>query len=175
VTASVAIDIAVSCPAWKKLDFDAENLARKIAALGFDKALKPPAVGGRQVEISVSLADDETIQALNKKYRGKDKPTNVLSFAALDAEENQPASPVCAMPCALGDIIIAFETVKRESEAMNVPFRDHFTHLLIHGTLHLLGYDHLQENDAKVMEKLEISILSSLGIENPYAHPNFMA
>jgi probable rRNA maturation factor len=58
---------------------------------------------------------------------------------------------------------------------MNVPFRDHYTHLLIHGTLHLLGYDHIQENDAKVMERLEISILSSLGIENPYARPNFMA
>lgn len=169
------IDVSVPCPAWSALDFDAEDLAREITALAFDKALKPPAVGGRDVEISVSLADDKKVQALNKKYRGKNKPTNVLSFAALDAEENQPASPVCALPCALGDIIIAFETVKRESETMNIPFRDHYTHLLIHGTLHLLGYDHMRENDAKAMERLEITILSSLGIENPYAHPNFMA
>ena len=169
------IDVSVPCPAWNKLDFDAEDLAGEITALAFDKALKPPAIGCRDVEISVSLADDKTIHALNKKYRGKDTPTNVLSFAALDAGENQPASPVCALPCALGDIVIAFETAKRESEAMIVPFRDHYTHLLIHGTLHLLGYDHEQENDAKVMERLEISILSSLGIENPYAHPNFMA
>ncbi len=146
-----------------------------VVPVSFDKAARPRSLGDRDAEISVRLSGDKEIRTLNREYRGKDKPTNVLSFAALDSEQNVPSSPVCALPCAIGDIVIAFETLKREADAMGVAFRDHYTHLLVHGTLHLLGYDHERENDAKRMEKLEISILKGLGIENPYAHPNFMA
>lgn len=172
---SVSVDVTISRPAWNKLDFDAEELARKIVPLAFDKAARPAALGNHEAEISVKLTDDKEIKVLNRDYRGKDKPTNVLSFATLDENENAPSSPVCALPYAIGDIVIAYETVKREADAMDIPFRDHYTHLLIHGTLHLLGYDHEQEKDAKRMETLEILILKGLGIENPYAHPNFMA
>jgi probable rRNA maturation factor len=172
---SVSVDVTISRSSWKKLTFDAADLAQKIVPLAFDKAFRPAALGEREAEISVKLTDDKEIRKLNRDYRGKDKPTNVLSFATLDAEENAQSSPVCALPYAIGDIVIAYETVKREAEAMNVPLRDHYTHLLVHGTLHLLGYDHEQEIDAKRMEKLEILILKGLGIENPYAHPNFMA
>lgn len=169
------IDIQITYDQWRTLDFDAEELARKVVPLAFGKAARPVMLGDREAEISVKLTNDREIRKLNHDYRGKDKPTNVLSFATLDAEEHAPSSPVCALPYAIGDVVIAFETVKREAEEMDVPFRDHYTHLLVHGTLHLLGYDHEQEKDAKRMEKLEISILKCLGIENPYAHPNFMA
>ncbi|HTK84924.1 MAG TPA: rRNA maturation RNase YbeY [Patescibacteria group bacterium] len=168
-------DVTVVFSSWNELDFDAVKLAKKIVPLAFDRAARPAVLGDREAEISVRLTNDKDIRTLNRDYRGMDKSTNVLSFAILDMEETAPSSPVCALPCALGDVVIAYETVKREAEAMNVSFRDHYTHLLVHGTLHLLGYDHEQENDAKRMEKLEILILDGLGIENPYAHPNFMA
>ena len=104
----------------------------------------------------MALINDSDMQALNKKWRGKDKPTNVLSFP-----DSGPA-PV------LGDIVIAFETVHREAEAANKPVQDHFIHLLVHGFLHLTGYDHMNDQDAKIMEALEISILTNFNIDNPY-------
>lgn len=141
---------------WRKAKFDAASLAGKIVPLALNAAKhSPPA------EISILLTTDAAIRQLNKKYRSKDKPTNVLSFP-LDERT-------------LGDIVIAYETMSAEAEAMQMSVKDHFTHLLIHGTLHLLGYDHEEKAAAKTMEKLEISILSTLGIENPYSNPNFLA
>lgn len=172
---ALSTEVTVISSSWNELDFDAAELAKKIVPLAFAKAARPAALGDREAEISVRLTNDKEIRKLNRDYRGKDKPTNVLSFATLDAEENALSSPVCALPCGVGDIVIAYETVRREAEAMKIPFRDHYTHLLVHGTLHLLGYDHERKVEANRMEKLEISILKGLGIENPYAHPNFMA
>ncbi len=107
-------------------------------------------------EIAVVLADDAFVQNLNKQYRGKNKPTNVLSFPA-SLEEGE-----------LGDIILAFETIEKEAIEQKKTFRNHTKHLLVHGFLHLLGYDHIEDKQAEVMEKIEIKILKKLGISNPY-------
>ncbi len=108
-------------------------------------------------EISILLADDVKIQQLNKTYRGKDKPTNVLSFPA---EEDNAGM--------LGDVILAYDTIQRESAEQNKTFEDHCKHLLVHGILHLLGYDHEEDAEAEEMENTEITILKTLGVKNPY-------
>jgi len=115
--------------------------------------------GTKKFEIAVVMADDAFVQDLNNRYRGKNKPTNVLSFPNDDFPADQN----------LGDIILAFETVEREANEQQKTFRNHAAHLLIHGFLHLLGYDHICEKDAKKMEKLEIKILAGLEIDNPYS------
>ncbi len=107
-------------------------------------------------EIAVVLTDDAFVKDLNSQYRGKNKPTNVLSF---------PASP---MTSELGDIVLAIETIEKESREQKKTFRNHATHLLVHGFLHLLEYDHIEEKQADIMEKMEIKILEKLGVTNPY-------
>ncbi|MBF0455257.1 MAG: rRNA maturation RNase YbeY [Magnetococcales bacterium] len=119
-----------------------------------------------RVEVGVQLADDAQIRHYNQLYRGVDKSTNVLSFALMDGEEEPLASDG---PLPLGDIILAYETVLNESQAQNKPFESHLVHLTVHGTLHLLGYDHEQsEQEAQHQEKREIAILATLGLPNPY-------
>lgn len=115
----------------------------------------------KDAEAAVALSSDERVRALNLAYRGKDKPTNVLSF---------PAGEHVAGPRRyLGDIILAAETVAAEAEAEGKPCRHHLQHLVVHGLLHLLGYDHEDDRDAQVMEQLEIEILGQLGVPDPYA------
>lgn len=106
-------------------------------------------------EISVVLSNDASIQVLNKIYRGKDKPTNVLSFPQDD-------------PVLLGDIILALETLQREADEQQKPLEGHFQHLLVHGLLHLLGHDHETDEEAAEMEGLEIKICKTLGLPSPY-------
>lgn len=113
-------------------------------------------------ELSVLFAGDETLQALNREWRGKDRSTNVLSFPATDSP-----SPAASMPL-LGDIAISIETTEREAVLENKKFNDHFMHLVVHGFLHLFGYDHETGEEADRMESLEIRILAELGIPNPY-------
>lgn len=112
-------------------------------------------------ELSIVLADDAEQQELNRQWRGIDKPTNVLSFPQIE--------PFAAVTGLLGDIILARETLEREAAELQKPFADHFTHLVVHGFLHILGYDHATEAEALVMEGLETQILESLGIADPYA------
>lgn len=111
-------------------------------------------------EISVLLCDDAEIRTLNRQWRGFDKPTNVLSFPAPGEHEDMP----------LGDIAVAFETCEREARADGKTLDDHVTHLVVHGVLHLLGYDHETETEAEEMEDTERRILGTLGIADPYAH-----
>ncbi|MBU6235487.1 MAG: rRNA maturation RNase YbeY [Alphaproteobacteria bacterium] len=113
--------------------------------------------------ITFVFTSDRKIRTLNHDWRGKDKATNVLSFPDGDLGEDGRVH--------LGDVILAFETVKREAKELGVPFAHHLTHLLLHGSLHLLGYDHIQEKDAKAMETLEIRLLAKMGIKNPYQMP----
>ncbi|MCV6603646.1 MAG: rRNA maturation RNase YbeY [Cohaesibacter sp.] len=112
-------------------------------------------------EVSLVFSKDDEVRSLNASHRGKDKATNVLSFP-ID-EEADPLGPL------LGDIVFAFETVEREAKDMDLAFSHHLTHLCIHGFLHLLGYDHIECDEAEKMEAVEIAILAFLGIENPYA------
>ncbi|MBO6837309.1 MAG: rRNA maturation RNase YbeY [Alphaproteobacteria bacterium] len=113
------------------------------------------------LELSVALADDATVRELNRDYRGQDKPTNVLSFEAGD-------DPMPGQPLILGDVVLARETCAREALEADKSFDDHLTHLTVHGVLHLLGYDHIEMDEAEEMEALEVEILAEMGIENPY-------
>nr|WP_245593605.1 rRNA maturation RNase YbeY [Azospirillum halopraeferens] len=117
-------------------------------------------------ELSVVLADDALVHRLNREYRGKDKPTNVLSFALTEAEGPDPDP---AAPTLLGDVVLARETVEREAAAQGKSAADHLVHLVVHGTLHLLGYDHEEDAQAEAMERLEVTVLAGLGIADPYA------
>ena len=111
-------------------------------------------------ELSIVLLDDAEQQALNKEWRGLDKPTNVLSFPQIE-----PFGPVVGL---LGDIVLARETLEREAVELETPFAHHFTHLVVHGFLHILGYDHLEDAEAAEMEGLETRILATLGVPDPY-------
>ena len=117
-------------------------------------------------ELAVMLTDDSGIRTLNSNWRGIDKPTNVLSFPALQPEGARKPGDA---PRMLGDIAIAYETTRREADLEGKPFPHHLSHLAIHGFLHLLGYDHEQDDDAEAMEVLEQEILAQLGIPDPYA------
>ncbi|WP_294123663.1 rRNA maturation RNase YbeY [Sphingomonas sp.] len=124
--------------------------------------------GERTVELSIRLASDDEVLALNAEWRGKDKPTNVLSFPM--AEESDLAAAAEQGPeLMLGDIILARGVCAVEAAEKAIPLQDHAAHLMVHGTLHLLGYDHLEEADAADMEGREVRALARLGISDPYA------
>jgi probable rRNA maturation factor len=116
--------------------------------------------------VSVTFSNDAQIQELNKTYRQQDKPTNVLSFPAWDVETLTLLPHDFTVP--VGDIFLAFETIEREANIQHKTFLDHLSHLIVHGTLHLLGYDHLTDDEALEMEALEVSILKHFSISNPY-------
>jgi probable rRNA maturation factor len=160
----IEIDITVESGEWTD---GAEALAEAAVRAALAKTSPSPEQG----EVSVVLADDAFVQKLNKEYRGKDAPTNVLSFHQFEPEELKAQRGYVA----LGDIIVAYETVAREAAAQNKRFEDHLTHLFIHGTLHLLGYDHIDDDEAEVMEALEIKILAGMGIKNPYEDGHYVA
>jgi probable rRNA maturation factor len=119
-----------------------------------------------EAELAVMLTDDAGIRTLNSNWRGIDKPTNVLSFPALPP--TGPSGPDDA-PRMLGDIAIAYETVRKEADEEQKPFDHHLSHLAVHGYLHLIGYDHENDADAEAMESLETEILAQLGIPDPYS------
>jgi probable rRNA maturation factor len=148
------IDVRVADPRWEALG-DADGFAAHV--LG--KASARMRAGG---EIAILLTNDAEMHALNKQWRGKDKPTDVLSFPS-----DQPEIP--GQPQYLGDVAVGYETALRDAGDMGRPFEAHASHLLIHGFLHLLGYDHMTPEDARLMEPLEADILAVLGWPDPYA------
>ena len=123
---------------------------------------------GFATEISVRLSDNDEVQELNRSYRGKDKPTNVLSFPQVQKDLLTSLSNSDDGEILLGDIILARTVCQREAKEKGVALNDHVSHLIVHGTLHLLGYDHQEEAEALLMEELEVKALQTLGIANPY-------
>jgi probable rRNA maturation factor len=154
---AVDLDVLVEAEGWSALG-DPEALARRAVEAAL--AASPLAPAG-PVEISLMLADDAAVRDLNRDWRGKDKPTNVLSFPA-------PALNVPG-PRPLGDIALALETVTAEAQAEGKTLADHAAHLIVHGCLHLVGHDHDTIEAAQAMEAVEIEALARLGVANPYA------
>lgn len=143
-------------------------LVRRAAESAFAESAFPQlAVGTRQVEIGVRLTGDEEVRTLNAEWRGKDRPTNVLSFPLAGAAELQAAG-ADGPELMLGDIVVARGVCEREAAERAIPMETHAAHLLVHGTLHLLGYDHHDDDDAADMEDREIRALARLGIADPY-------
>ncbi len=163
MTASLEIDVSVNCPGWRESLPEAEDLGLRAAGAAFAEAAGETVA--EAAEASLVLADDAFVHALNRDYRGQDKPTNVLSFANLDGG----AGPQVGAPFLLGDIVIALETTMAEAADAGKPLSDHFCHLIVHGMLHLLGFDHQTDAQAESMERMEIRILQGMGIADPYA------
>ena len=151
------IEIQVEDPAWHRALPDVETIVARAAAAVPGADRRPDG----EPFATVLLADDDAVQALNARFRGRDAPTNVLSF---------PASSVPGLPEAayLGDIILAFEVCRGEAEAQGKPLAHHLSHLVIHGLLHLQGHDHQSDEEAEVMEARERTLLAGLGIDDPY-------
>jgi probable rRNA maturation factor len=155
---TVQVSVQKAAPGWKAVSgatAKVRRAARQAVAMA-GVAVMPGA------EIAVLLADDARIREVNRQWRTKDKPTNVLSFPGA------PPAKITQTPF-LGDIILAFETMAAEAVAEDKPLEDHMMHLVVHGVLHLLGYDHMTPGEAERMEKLESSILASLDIPDPYS------
>jgi probable rRNA maturation factor len=156
-----ATEVLVTADCWQ-----AEPGAEAVIHRAIEAAAEIVDADTADAELAVMLTDDTGIRTLNRNWRGIDKPTNVLSFPAL-----QPVGargPDDAPPM-LGDIAIAYETMRREADEEAKPFEHHLSHLAVHGFLHLVGYDHENNDDAEAMEALEREVLAQLGIPDPYA------
>ncbi len=153
---SADIDVLVADPRWRRRIPAAAREVRRAA-----RAALAAAGGPARAEVAVLLADDARLHALNREFRRRDKPTNVLSFPDGGA---RPGGAV-----ALGDVALAFETCAAEARAQRKTLRAHMVHLAVHGVLHLLGHDHLRAREAARMEALEREVLARLGIADPYA------
>lgn len=122
----------------------------------------------RNGEVSLLLSDDDEVRDLNGRYRGRDQPTNVLSFPNIELDQGKTSMAPPVGPVLLGDIAMSYQRLAAEAIERDKPVLDHFAHLLVHGVLHLLGHDHQEEEQAEMMEGLEEVILSSLGMAAPY-------
>jgi len=156
--AGIEIALVVEAGSWP-LERELGVLARH-AADGVLAVVEPQGTGAS--ELSIVFTDDAHVRALNSGWRGKDRPTNVLSFPAF------PHGKRGALPPLLGDVVLAAETVAREAAAEGKPLAHHITHLIVHGILHLIGYDHETDAEAEEMEGLERRILAGLDIPDPY-------
>jgi len=160
MSASIDIDIAVPMRQWMDVLPDAEDLVRDAVAAAWRAGGGDPSAA---VEVSVVLADDAAVRTLNRDHRGKDRPTNVLSFPIGSAGG-------AAVPMMLGDVVLACETVTAEAAAQGKSVADHLRHLVVHGVLHLAGHDHEDDAAAERMERLETRILADLGVGDPYQY-----
>ena len=168
---ALAVDILIESEAWRMLP-EAEDIVRR--AIAFAATCSHPTLPRERgivgwwrhcnSELSLLLCDDKTITRLNGRWRGQEKPTNVLSFPAASQQDAVPDEKI-----PLGDIAIAYETLAREAEETGKTVSDHLSHLVVHGFLHLLGYDHHMDDEAERMERLERDILARIGVADPYA------
>ena len=162
------LDVAIEADEEWDSSKDWKQLARRATESAIAQSAFPDlARSVRPVELSVRLTSDEEVRALNAHWRGKDKPTNVLSFPLAEQYELEQGDED-GPELMLGDIILARGVCEREAAEMHVSVEEHATHLIVHGTLHLLGYDHQDEAGAEDMERREVKALGQLGIANPY-------
>lgn len=155
---AINIDVTVEAGDWA-----IEDALSAMASQCVDAAVARLGLGDPTSELSVLFTDNKAMQALNAEWRGKDKPTNVLSFPAFDLSPGDPPGPM------LGDIVIAHETVRDEAALEGKPLDDHLRHLIVHGFLHVLGYDHENDAEAEEMEAAERAILADIGVPDPYS------
>ena len=168
------IEISISSCYWQEHNKDYKDIITSCCALICQNVTEGKALNKfTQIELGVVLCDDDIIHKLNNNYRKKDSATNVLSFCGFDQDEIETylrsESVAPSRPFSLGESYISFETLNNEAKAAGIPFNEHFSHLVIHGILHLLGYDHIQDNETEITEALEVKILAILGIDDPYA------
>lgn len=154
----MTVSIEVEDEAWARLPG-----LEELAQIAVGSALAGAKLGGAECDVAVLFTSDDAIAEINAEWRGKDKPTNVLSFPT---PEDMPVPR--GEPRPLGDIVLALGVITREAEVQGKSLRDHTAHLIVHGTLHLLGYDHESDIEAEEMEALETRILKGLGISDPY-------
>lgn len=157
------IDIIFADPQWAASRVGGRALIKNAITTAWGMIPKRPK--NLQMELCVTLTNDAEIRTLNHAHRNQDKATNVLSFPDWDHYAHIPAM---GEHVPIGDIFMSFETIRDEARAQGKKLGHHLTHLTIHGFLHLLGYDHITDRDADIMETLEIKILKKLGIQNPY-------
>lgn len=169
---NTSLFISVEDDLWKQALPEYGELSNQVVIAVIEYLTKNPSEklpidGSKPIIINLSLSNDELVQKLNAEFRNIDKPTNVLSFANIDDPDFYSDIEIYD-EIELGDIIIALQTLQRESDLLEISLKDHFCHLFAHGLLHLFGFDHLEDQEAKLMENAEVEILSELNIENPY-------
>jgi probable rRNA maturation factor len=173
----ITIDILQDDAQWDNVPFDLDAVTKQACNATYDhlraQGRWPDMI--ETAELALTLTNDTAIQTLNHHYREKDKATNVLSFPAIDFDNDDPAFLALQSPVPLGDIVVAYETLDREKDEQDKSLKDHYTHMIIHGLLHLMGYDHIEDDEAEEMESLEIEVLSALAIENPYTNEKTVA
>ena len=152
------IDIAIEAAGWPD-----EPELRPLVETAVAVAIEELGLDGIQTELSVVFTDEATMTTLNGRWRGKQRPTNVLSFPAFPVAPGERPGPL------MGDIVLARQTITSEAAIDGKSVDAHLTHLIVHGFLHLLGYDHQKDEDAELMERIERAILDRLGIDDPYA------
>lgn len=167
---NINIDLLIQDKSWKSQKDINKKLMEDVFKLVLDY-LKIP-ICENSIEISITLTNDKNIRILNRDYRHRDKATNVLTFSLYEKKEDV-VNDISKLPfMALGDIIFSYDTIKKESVEQNKDFKEHFIHMLVHSYLHLFTYDHIKKKERDVMEKIEIEILQSIGIKNPYVIEN---
>lgn len=168
---NINLNIEITDSSWDNNSGDIKNLSEQILETAISYIKQKEDIDflniDKPINVGLRLSNDEEIKGFNKEFRNKDSSTNVLSFASID-DENFYDDINFFDEIELGDIIISYNTLKREAEEKNIPFINHYTHLLIHGILHLLGFDHIENDEAEEMESFEIQILKTLNIDNPY-------
>ena len=166
----IIVGLMIMDPAWRDIDIktDFENFIETMARSAFLSADTEWLPKSDVIDISIVLTNDDNIQEINAEYRNKDKPTNVLSFPQLSPDESDLTALEKLDFLPIGDVILARETILREADEQNKSVDAHIAHMIVHGVLHLLGYDHIDDSDAERMESLEGLILNGLGFDNPY-------
>ena len=161
MSTNIITNVQVKTLRWNQRLADVENLCKVAAAAVWDTMDYTE----KTFEVTIALADDSIVKGLNLKFRNQNKPTNVLSFPF----EVPEMIPTDQLPNYLGDLVVCESVLINEAKEQHKSYQDHYTHLIIHGVLHLLGFDHIEDAEANAMENLEVAILAELGIADPYS------